>query len=209
MKRTVVVISCICLTLAGAGCQKKSPVNKNTVSRMGESRLTMVIPFTKAADIASINEAFSVSDQAPWGFAHNGIDFFPTTTGKTVQAVASGTIRNISLAQNEKTKNWQVGVTIKLGAYSAQYAFEIFSTAKADGELQLKHIVVKNGQTVKPGDVLGTLDTIGHGAHLHFGVVRTTGGQAVCPGGYFTVEARTAIITILQSHHPGWQLCYS
>ena len=41
--------------------------------------LNLSTPYVQEENIQSINEAFSLSDSAPWGFKHGGIDFFPKT----------------------------------------------------------------------------------------------------------------------------------
>ena len=168
---------------------------------------SMITPYKNASDIASINEAFSASANAPWGFAHNGIDFFPTGDIKPFQAVFSGVVTKVKLWQNDKTSNWQVNVTLEFNSsFSAEYFFESFSQNMADGQTQLSNILVSVGQSVSQGDIIGKLYTAGSGSHVHFGLMKD--GDAINPEPYFTQDAKNSILEILHRTYPGANMGY-
>lgn len=173
----------------------------------GSDNISMTTPYVSSTDIASINEAFSSTSSAPWGFAHLGIDFFPTGNYKPFQAVASGTVEKIDLVQNEISNNWQVSVTIKVNStYSVEYAFEPMSTVTEDGTTQRANISVSVGQNVAQGDVVGNLFTAGLGAHVDFGLFENW--TSICPESYFTPEARDSILNVIREDNPAWNMCY-
>lgn len=58
---------------------------------------TMITPYLNEADLGPMNEAFSFDACAPWGFPHNGIDFFPKVDAEPFRAVFSGTVERIEL----------------------------------------------------------------------------------------------------------------
>ena len=185
------------------GCQEGGPQEAAPDVAM----TAMTTPFVSNADIASINEAFSSTANAPWGFAHSGVDFFPSGNLRPFQAVAPGTVEDIRLWQNDVTGNWQVNVTIRHNSkYSLDYIFEPFATSQADGQDQLSSIAVSRGQVLSQGQPIGALHTAGAGAHLHFGLRRR--GAAVCPEPYFVPAARDSILALIHKDHPDWSMCY-
>lgn len=167
----------------------------------------MTTPFVDTASIASVNEAFSTTSSAPWGFAHNGIDFMPAADLTPFQAVSSGVVEDVTLGQNSTTSNWQVNVRIRYNSgYALEYIFEPFSVAAADGQAQLASIRVSQGQTLSPGDTVGAVRSFGGGAHLHFSLLKD--GSQVCPEPYFTPQAQAAVLALIRKTNPSWNMCY-
>lgn len=179
----------------------------NVIVACTDSDISMITPYKNSFDMSSINEAFSSTASAPWGFVHDGIDFSPNGNLKPFQAVSSGVVEVVMLMQNNISSNWQVNVRIKYNStYSVEYAFEPFSAAQSDGNTQLANILVSVGQNVAQGDVIGNLYTVGSGAHVHFGLYKS--GAAICPEPYFTPEARTSILNLLYVVWPNANMCY-
>jgi hypothetical protein len=169
--------------------------------------ISMITPYVNESDMASVNEAFSSDDSAPWGFAHNGIDFFPIGNLKPFQAVCSGDIDTVALWQNDISLNWQVNVRIICNStYSVDYAFEPMTPVQADGETQLANISVSVGQAISQGDIIGYLFTSGEGSHVHFGFYKNS--VSICPESYFTPEARDSILNLIHKDNPDWNMCY-
>jgi hypothetical protein len=189
----------------GSGPTSTPPTTTTTTITLPPS--SMITPYKNASDIASINEAYSTSANCPWGFAHNGIDFFPAGDNKPFQAVFSGVVTMVNLWQNDKTSNWQVNVTLEFNSsFSAVYIFEIFSQNVADGQTQLSNILVSVGQSVSQGDVIGRLYVVGSGAHVHFGLMENE--NAISPEPYFTQDAKNSILEILHRTFPGANMSY-
>lgn len=169
--------------------------------------ISMVTPYITSTDIASINEAFSSTASAPWGFAHNGIDFFPVANNTPFRVVSSGTVESIDLMQNNVTSNWQVNVRIRFNpTYATDHIFEPFTTSLADGQTQRATIAVSVGQPVSQGDIIGTLLVVGNGAHVHFGLNQNN--TAICPEPFFTAAAKTSVLDLIHKNHPTWNMCY-
>lgn len=178
-----------------------------TNSGGGGDNISMLTPYLSNSDMASINEAFSSTSSAPWGFQHNGVDFFPAGNNKPFQAVASGTVEAVSLWQNNLTSNWQVNVRIKVNpTYSVEYAFESFSASRTDGNTQLANISVSVGQIVTQGNTIGNLLTVNPGAHVHFTLLLNS--ISICPENYFTVSAKDSLLALIHKDHPTWNMCY-
>jgi len=174
------------------------------------STFSMITPYINETDMTWL-DPFSSSDNCPWGRAHGGIDFHATGNLKPFQAVCSGLVEYVDLAQLQETSNWQVGVWLKYNhTYSVCYCFEPMSAVKSDGETQLANIVVSVGQIVSQGEIIGYLyDPVGqdYGAHVHWGLVRDD-VVWICPEPYLTSEARDSILRLIHKDHPGWDMCY-
>ena len=191
---------------------------------------SLVTPYANELDMASVNEAFSsAGSTSPWGFAHDGIDFFPSGNLKPFRAACSGVVDPAQLRQNNVTSNWQVNLLIKcnpyvpdpnLGGYfspiAVEYIFEPMSTVQTVGQTQLNNITVANGQAVSQGDVIGYLLTAGAGAHVHFGVIPfgamlANGVPRIpsCPEPHFSNIAAAYVLTLLRVVWPGAAMCYS
>jgi len=172
-----------------------------------EEAISMITPYVNESDMATIYQAFSSDDSAPWGFAHNGVDFSPNGNLKPFQAVSSGVVDDIRLWQLPGTLNWQVNVWITYNSiYSAGYAFEPMSDDQADGQTQLDNMFVSLGQIVSQGDIIGNLYTTNEGSHVHFSLYQN--GVAICPEPYFTPDARGSILNVIRNFWPEATMCY-
>lgn len=172
-----------------------------------DERILLVTPFVNELDLASINEAFSASEDAPWGFEHRGIDLFPSGDLRPFQAVCSGVVDAVDVMQLEATSNWQVRVRLVCNStYSANYAFEPMTDAPSDGETQLANILVSEGQRVAQGELIGHLLARNEGSHVDFGF--NAHGEPVCPEPYLTEADRAAILRLVRVVWPDAEMCY-
>jgi hypothetical protein len=187
----------------------------------------LVTPYVNESDMASINEAFSADGStSPWGFVHDGLDFFPKASLKQFRSACSGTVDLMQLIQNNTTSNWQVNLKIVCNPYvsntggyfqsmAIEYVFEPMSTVQSNGQMQLANIVVANGQAIAQGDVVGSLLTVGAGAHVHFSTIPFGSMLALgvpripsCPEPHFSSEAKNSSLNLLHVVWPSAGLCY-
>jgi hypothetical protein len=173
--------------------------------------IAMLTPYVNEADIDSINEAYSETTVCPWGFEHNGIDFFPPLGSlHEFQAVCDGVVQDVNLWVNPGNNFWQVNVSIKYNnTFTVEYGFEPMSSSQSDGQTQLTNILVATGDSVTSGQVIGRLHAAMNGAHVHFSLKENS--QFICPEPYFTADAQASIMTLLQNtfpSEPGVQMCY-
>lgn len=159
---------------------------------------TLTTPYVDSSDISTVALFFSSE--------HQGLDFAPTGNLKSFQAALSGEIGSVELLQNEMTSNWEVRLTIVFNStYYVLYAFEPFSMSDADGQTQLSNILVTEGDTVSQGDVIAKLFTSGEGSHVHFGLFKNDDG--VCPESYFSEDARSSVMVLIESEDPDRTMC--
>ena len=204
-KKWFVGISILLLTvLAIVSYTNIYPYLRDNVLPGSKLEGTVITPVVDTANFYS-TEAYGGPD-APWGFYHNGIDYIERDDHEPVQAAASGKVIRLEERFNEGS-NWQVELTIRHRKYDLQYAFEIFSSNKADIDAQMADITVKLNQIVQQGQLLGYLHRIQEGAHIHFGIAMKN-EQAICPEPFFTPAARSATIALIQKTYPSAKLCY-
>lgn len=168
--------------------------------------LSIIAPYVNEDEISSVNEAYSMSENAPWGFVHPGVDFFITSGTTPVQAVTDGKVINLSVEKEENQMGWHAGFCIEYGAYAPCYNLETFSQDDAIGDLQSANIFIANDQIVEQGDVIANLVFGGDGSHIDFGI--GYGGTRVCPEPYFTEEAQESVMYLITKDHPDWPMCY-
>ena len=147
------------------------------------SGLDLSTPYVNKTDIASINEAFSLHDNAPWGFKHVGIDFFPAESLKPFRTSCAGKVDKVELWQNGE--KWQVNIIISCNAeFILLYSFEPFTQDEKTGQDQLAQILI----------------------NVHFSLKKNN--EFICPKAYFTEAAYQSIMDIIHKKHPDWEMCY-
>lgn len=190
------------LLLLLACCQKKEDE-----APTGTGDISMSVPYLTSSDVQGVYEAYSTGNNSPWGFAHNGIDFFPKGNLMPIKAVAPGKVVELKLWKNNQSVNYQVNVSVQYNSlYTVCYIFEPFSDKESDGQIQLQNILVANGRNISAGQLIGKLHAVGNGAHVHFGLNKD--GNATCPETYFTPIAKDSLLTMIHKTHPDWNLCY-
>ncbi|MBI4009783.1 MAG: hypothetical protein HY361_01115 [Candidatus Aenigmarchaeota archaeon] len=195
-------------TSRGSLIRNESSYGQNLpVSPETYSNLSIITPYLNETDISSINEAFSNTENSPWGFKHLGIDFMTSSDLVYFQAVTDGTITNLKTSKENEQQGWHTGLCIDHSPYLICYNFETFSSDQADGDRQKASIWVENGRHVKQGDIIGQLVYGGNGAHVDLGVIHL-GKERSCPEPYFTEDAKTSILRLIHKDHPTWKLCY-
>jgi murein DD-endopeptidase MepM/ murein hydrolase activator NlpD len=154
-----------------------------------------------------INEAFSTDASAPWGFAHNGIDFMTEQAHEKIYATTNGTVITVALNHFPPKNNWQVNIAIAVNdRYTLAYAIEPMTAEPTVGDAQMKLITVNVGQLVHTGDVLGELIGGVAGAHIHWGVTDNTTSQAICPAIFFTADQQKFLLARIPTGAS--KLCY-
>lgn len=193
---------CFCLLLLLVSCKKKEDE-----APTGTGDISMSLPYLVSSDIQAVFEAYSTGSNAPWGFAHNGIDFTPKRNSVPVRAVAPGKVVELKLWKNNQSVNYQVNVSVQYNSlYTVCYIFEPFSDKESDGKIQLQNISISSGQNISEGQLIGKLYAVGNGAHLHFGLNKE--GTATCPESYFNPAAKDSMQNMIHRIHPDWKLCY-
>lgn len=167
---------------------------------------SLITPFVYEDNVTTVNEAYSDTKNCPWGFVHQGIDFF-TFNNSPFQAVADCVLTEKIKFYNSGNGQWQVNLRLE---YSSDVwfgmAFEPGSANESHGDQQLTMISHSEGTQLKKGDIIGTLLTVRDGAHVDWGV--RIYDINVCPAPYFTPEAYQSVLNTIQKNNPSWEMCY-
>lgn len=127
-----------------------------------------------------------------WGRMHNGLDISNGTYGQPIYAMADGKVYQYynSCKHNYGKKPLKTCCGNGYGNYVAidHGTYTGDSYAKANYKAYYAHmgsVIVKNGQTVKKGQIIGYIGSTGRstGPHLHFGIMKNNAW--VNPMNYF------------------------
>ncbi|MCF2136535.1 MAG: M23 family metallopeptidase [Candidatus Thorarchaeota archaeon] len=210
-RKIVVAIIAIIMIVAGGFMyyRNKNDIGFDPGTRYDSTRLdNMDVIYANRSDIIAFNEGYSESDNCPWGFPHNGIDFF-FKNGSAVIAAAPGQVESIEVRDNGEnvTNRFHVSIVIRFNtSLIALYNFEPWTQNSTEKDQQLALLNVQVGDWVGIGDRIATFLKAGSGAHIHFGVGNN--GQWYCPRPFYSDEAYTEIMTMIHSFHADWDLCY-
>ncbi len=213
MRRALVLV--VLLVIVGGGTVaylRYRGTNDETFDaggRYDSTRLDdMGVIYVNRSDIYAFNEGYSESENCPWGFPHNGIDYF-FKNKSTVIAAAPGLVESVTVTDNgpDTANRFHIMVRIRFNAtVEVIYNFEPWTDDPAEKDRQLEMIQIEAGDWVAKGDTIATFLNCGYGAHIHFGVVQDD--QWRCPKEYLSDEAYDELMALVHTYHPDWNLCY-
>lgn len=164
--------------------------------------------YANRSDIRTFGEGWSTSNSCPWGFVHNGIDFFFKNDSK-VLATAPGQVERIELRDNgASTENrYTIILGIRFNAtVVVMYGFEPWTNHTADRNQQLAMFKVSNGTWVAKGDVIATFLMLQGAAHIHFGVTQDYTWRD--PTLYMSSSTIVELLAMEHTYEPTWNLSY-
>jgi len=168
----------------------------------------MGVIYESQSDINGWAEGFSNTDNCPWGFVHEGLDYF-YNNNSAVLAAAPGKIIDIQYRDNGdyvENRYWVRIDTLFNRTVEVSYNFESWTNKTADWENQQRMISVQKGDWVEKGQEIGRFLKIGDGAHIHFGVKERK--NTYCPQKYLSTTAYNELLSLVHFYHPIWDLCY-
>jgi len=166
----------------------------------------MGVIYTDQSNITYFNDGYSESDSCPWGFVHNGIDYF-FHNDSIVIAAAPGVVQSIELAYLEGTDYYKVGVQIRFNeSVWIEYGFEGLANDTSNRAQQATMLGVEVGEWVSKGYEIGRFLRVGEYDHVHFGVYLND--EAICPRRVMGEADYNEIMSLIHSFHPTWELCY-
>ncbi|MHA2022884.1 MAG: M23 family metallopeptidase [Candidatus Thorarchaeota archaeon] len=165
----------------------------------------MGVIYSNQSDIIMWNDGYSESDSCPWGFIHNGLDYFFFNNSDVI-AAGPGLVENIELGYVANGTVYKVAVHIRFNStLTIEYGFEGFSTDVAVRAQQAAMIDVEIGDWVAKGDQIGRFNRPTEYDHVHFSVYLN---DAICPRLVMGEDDYNEIMSLIQSFHPTWELCY-
>ncbi|HME53147.1 MAG TPA: peptidoglycan DD-metalloendopeptidase family protein [Candidatus Lokiarchaeia archaeon] len=169
----------------------------------------MGVIYTNRTDIHAFREGYSTSAACPWGFAHNGIDYFFTNSSSYI-AAAPGNVISVQVNDfgSSQANRYRVAINIRFSATLVLlYNLEPWTNSTTKRDYVVSQIQVKVGDWVVKGQSLGTFVGYSDGSHVHFGVL--VNNNAVCPQPYFGVPDLAELMAMIHSYNSSWNLCYT
>jgi len=179
----------------------------NPGSRYDSSNLNyMDVLFENKSDIQAFNEGYSESDACPWGFEHNGLDFF-FKNNSNVLAAAPGKVWGIEKHDGEGYNVYHVRIWIRYNRSTLLgYNFEPWTTLESDRDKQISMFKVNVGDWVQKGEIIASFLEMNESAHIHFDI--TENNKRFCPTKYFSSEGYIQMIDLVHTYNLTWNLCY-
>ncbi len=165
----------------------------------------MGVIYTNQSDIVYWNDGYSESDACPWGFIHNGLDYF-FYNNSVVIAAAPGLVENIEVRNLENSTFYKVGVKIKFNeSVTIEYGFEGEGNETLRAQ-QVEMLGIEVGDWVAKGDPIGYFLRPLEYDHVHFSVYFND--EAICPRLVMGQTDYNEIMSLIQAFHQTWELCY-
>ncbi|MHA1909725.1 MAG: hypothetical protein ACW98Y_20675 [Candidatus Thorarchaeota archaeon] len=166
----------------------------------------MGVIYSNQSDIAHWNNGYSESDACPWGAEHNGLDYM-FLNNSIVIAAAPGIVEDIELGYLPESTIYKVGVKIRFNSsMTIEYGFEGDSADEAVRAQQAAMLNVEIGDWVAKGEQIGRFLRPSEFDHIHFGVYSSD--QAICPRLVMGESDYNEIMSLIDTFHPDWDLCY-
>ncbi len=212
-KQAIIIIVIIVIGLVGFGLIQGGLIVDqfpfDTEGRYDSSELNdMGVIYANRSDIESYNEGYSESDSCPWGFIHNGIDFFYFNNSDVI-AGAPGLVERIDLNDwgPEAAHRYTINVEIKFnGTVSLWYGFEPWTNSTLQQAQQVAMFNFEVGTWVAKGDVIANFLSAAGSAHIHFGVVQE--GVWRDPVLYLSTSGYNELLGLIHDFHPTWDISY-
>lgn len=165
----------------------------------------MGVIYSNQSEITSWNEGYSESDACPWGFAHNGLDYFFYNNSQVI-AAAPGLVIGIEIDYLPNSTVYKVGVHIQFNdSVWLEYGFEGDGNETMRAQ-QVEMLDVEVGDWVTKGQHIGRFHSPSTGDHIHFGVYLND--EAICPRLVMGEDDYNEIMSLVHSFQPTWELCY-
>jgi len=166
----------------------------------------MDIIYENRSDIRTCPLGYSETEDCPWDFIHNGLDFaFRNETN--VIAAAPGQVQEIEKHDYEGPNKYHVRIWIRFNRQiRLGYNFEPWTDKESEREKQIEMFQVEIGDWVYQGQVIAKFLECNEYAHIHFDVIENH--NRYCSSKYFSTEGYVEIMELIQSYYPTRQLCY-
>lgn len=211
-KAAIILILLIIIGGVAVVLYRMNEISQNTFDTGGRYDPSVLdymgVIYTNRSDIRSFNEAYSESTNCPWGFIHNGIDYFYFNNSDVI-AAAPGLVEKIDLHDwgPEAQHRYTISVEIRFNAtVYLLYNFEPWTNSTDEQAQQVEMFNIEVGSWVAKGDVIAKFLHAGEGAHIHFGVYQD--GEARDPTLYLSTDGYNELLGMINEFHPTWKISY-
>ena len=166
----------------------------------------MGVIYADPSDIEHWNNGYSESDDCPWEATHNGLDYMFSNDSPVI-AASPGLVEYIEVGYLENLPVYYVAVQIRFNeSVWLNYSFEGNSSNETVRDQQVAMLNVEIGNWIAKGDQIGRFLRPAIYDHVHFSVYLNE--EADCPRLVMGTSDYDALMTLVHSFHPDWELCY-
>ncbi|MBN2228562.1 MAG: M23 family metallopeptidase [Candidatus Thorarchaeota archaeon] len=211
-KATIILIMLVIIGGFAVVLYQMHEINENTFDTGGRYDPSVLdymgVIYANRSDIEGFNEGYSGSTACPWGFVHNGIDYFYFNNSDVI-AAAPGLVEKIELHDwgLEAQHRYTISVEIRFNAsVNLLYNFEPWTNSTDEQAQQVEMFNIEVGSWVTKGDVIAKFLHAGEGAHIHFGIYQD--GEARDPTLYLSTDGYNELLEMIHDFHPTWEISY-
>ena len=153
----------------------------------------MNVIYENRSDNYAFNEGYSETTSCPWGFIHNGLDYFFLNNSKVI-AATPGKVEEIRWRDyGEGVENrYHISIQIRFNkTITLGYNFEPWTQNSADKDKQLAMFLVEEGDWVEIGQEIARFLYVHESAHIHFDI--SFKGDQTCPKPFFSTAGYNEI----------------
>ena len=166
--------------------------------------------YSSKGQINKVDNAYSNTTVCPWGYIHEGFDFYFKFNQRFYSA-APGLVDAIYIIDRGSGLNrYAVNITIKFNSdIQCEYILELYTSNPADITTQLSKIYITEGQWIMLGWAIGDFHQIINGtSHIHF-AIRENGAYLPLDK-YFSSVSYDLMMNLIHDYKPSWlYLCYT
>lgn len=163
--------------------------------------------FISRDGIHTVQNAYSNTTDCPWGYVHEGFDFY-FKHDRRVYVAAPGLVKTISLIDRGSGVNrYALNITIQFNSYiSTEYIFEIWSNNINDYNTQLSKIYITEGEWIMLGWGIGDFQQFHPSGHVQFSIIEN--GDRFPLDKYYSPAAYDQMMKLINVYHNWSYLCY-
>lgn len=165
--------------------------------------------FISRDSIHDVQNAYSNTNDCPWGYVHKGFDFY-FINNRRVYNAAPGFVKTLELIdRGEGINRYALNITMEFNdIISVEYIFEIWSNNINDYNTQLSKIYIEEGNWYMMGWPIGDFHQANSSSYVHF-AIRENGDYPPLDK-YFGSIAHDIMMNLIHDYHPTWDyLCYT
>jgi murein DD-endopeptidase MepM/ murein hydrolase activator NlpD len=165
--------------------------------------------FSSKSQIYTVITAYSNTTDCPWGYIHEGFDFYFNFSRRFYSA-APGLVDTIYIIDRGSGLNrYAINITVKFNSdIQCEYILELYTNNLSDIMDQLSKIFVTEGEWIMLGWGIGDFHQISAASHIHFAIREN--GEYHPLDRYFSSASYDLIMDLIHDSKPTWNyLCYT
>lgn len=164
--------------------------------------------FSSKSQINAVTNAYSNTTDCPWGYVHEGFDFYFNLNQRFYSA-APGLVDTIYVIDRGSGLNrYAINITIKFNSdIQCEYILELYTDSLSEIMTQLSKIYITEGEWIMLGWGIGDFHYISAASHIHFAIRENS--EYLPLDKYFSPTAYDLMMDLIHDKGLSWTyLCY-